>query len=193
MPIPIGVLAVAGAGVAPSAAGAYEQLETTVLTGVNSVTFSNLNSTYGSTYQHLQLRMVVQSTRGSSLDGIMVRFNGDTAANYSYHFLQGGNPSSVTSSAAANADKIFGGYIPGTTNSTSWSPSIMDILDAFETTKNKTTRSLTGQIDPNWQLTTFCSGSWRNTAALTSITIFSDVGTNFSIGSRISLYGLRSA
>jgi hypothetical protein len=191
MPIPLGVLAVAGAGGGGGGA-AYELLETQVLTGVNTVTFSNLNSSYGSTYQHLQLRMVVQSTRASSLDGVIVTFNGDTASNYSYHFLQGGNPSSVTSSAAANASKIFGGYIPGTTNATSWSPVIMDILDPFETTKNKTTRSLCGQIDANWQLVTFTSGSWRNTAALTSITVAPDVGTAFSIGSRFSIYGMRS-
>lgn len=169
----------------------YEWLQTQALTSAGTITFSNLNSAYAGTYQHLQLRMVVQSTRASSLDSIRITFNGDTAANYSFHFMQGGNPSTVTSSSGANSSNIFGGYIPGVSNSTSWSPSIMDIFDAFETTKNKTTRSLTGQVDPNWQLTTLCSGSWRNTSALNSISIFPEIGPNFSIGSRVSLYGIR--
>jgi hypothetical protein len=169
----------------------YEWLETQILSSAGTVTFSNLNSIYGSSYQHLQLRMVVQSTRASSLDSIRIQFNDDTAANYSFHFMQGGNPSTVTSSSGANANNMFGGYIPGASNSFSWSPSIIDIFDAFESTKNKTIRSLTGQIDPNWQLTTLCSGSWRNANALTSIRIFPEIGPNFSIGSRISLYGIR--
>jgi hypothetical protein len=177
----------------PIPAGGYHLLETQVLTGANTVTFSNLNTAYGADYQHLQLRMVVQSTRASSLDAIMITFNGDTAANYSYYFLQGGNPSSVTSSSAASASKLFAGYIPGTTNSTSWGPSIVDILDPFEITKNTTIRALAGQIDPNWQLTELTSGFWLNTNALTSMTVFADIGINFSTGSRVSLYGIRSA
>jgi hypothetical protein len=171
----------------------YELLETQILTGAqSSIVFSSLDSKYAADYQHLQIRGVVQSTRASSLDSLRIKLNGDTASNYSFHFLQGGNPSSVTSSSGANSNNIFAGYIPGTSNSFSWSPTITDILDAFETTKNKTTRSLTGQIDPNWQLTTFCSGSWRNTNALTSIEISPEIGPNFSIGTRISLYGMRA-
>jgi hypothetical protein len=173
----------------------YELLETVIVTsaGQTSLTFSNLNSIYSSTYQHLQIRAVVQTTRASSLDALRLQFNGDTGANYSFHYIQGGNPPSVISSNATNASNIFLGYLPGASNSTSWAPNIVDILDPFETTKHKVTRCLNGQVDPNWQTNLFTSGAWRNNNAITSIELKPDVGPNFSIGTRVSLYGMRSS
>ena len=68
MPIPLGVLAVAGAGAAPSGPGAYELIETTLLSSAQKqITFSNLN-TYSTTYEHLQIRASIRSNRTASND-----------------------------------------------------------------------------------------------------------------------------
>jgi len=198
MPIPLGVLAVAGAGAGPVVAGnAYEWLETTVLTGNQAtITFSNLNSTYGSTYQHLQLRMVLRTARsGQTNDTVIFNFNGDGGSNYFYHRLRG-NGSSVTSVAATNQARleVSDAVSAGNTGANIFTPVVMDILDPFETTKNTTIRHLTGQAATTYFGSgdiALWSGAWNNTAALTTIT-FDAIG-DFLTGSRFSLYGLRSA
>jgi hypothetical protein len=187
MPIPLGVLAVAGAGAGPSAGAAYELLETAYpSTGDSTVTFANL-SNYNM-YQHLQLRIV--SKRGSNRFG--VQFNNDTGSNYAMHFLfrnGGAVASGATTSTTAITTNI--GRTAGGNDSVG--ASIVDILDPFETTKNTTVRSLTGnQING---LVVLYSGVWLNTNALTEIDVVqtepsSGVST-WETGTRISLYGMR--
>ena len=189
MPIPLGVLAVAGAGGAAGGGAAYELLETAYpSTGDSTVTFANL-SNYNM-YQHLQLRIV--SKRGSNRFG--VQFNNDTGSNYAMHFLYGTGSSvasgSLTSQTAitTNVGRTAGG-------NDSVGASIVDILDPFETTKNTTVRSLTGnQING---LIILYSGVWLNTNALTEIDVVqtepSSGASTWETGTRISLYGMRSS
>lgn len=194
MPIPIGVLAVAGAG-AVAATGAYERLTTQILTGnQTTITFSNLNSTYGSTYQHLQLRIVAAANEISNINTIRMTFNGDTGTNYAIHRLFG-DGTTVTSDGNGTTPVIEAGEIPGGNidSGNAWGPVIIDILDPFETTKNKTIRSLSGNAAPQFPRLFFRSGLWNNTAALTTITMTCGTVNNFRTGSRFSLYGLRSA
>ena len=194
MPIPLGVLAVAGAGAGPVAGGnAYELLETQTIGsgGQTSVTFSNLNTNYGSIYQHLQFRMVVRDGNANSSVRTEIEFNG-SATGYASHELRG-NGSTVASTAATSETfgrpgRIIGGS--GTANA--FSAIILDILDPFETTKNTTFRALGGSTAYNYVFLT--SGFWNNTAAIASIKLQpeSGVGT-WAQYSRFSLYGLRSS
>lgn len=169
----------------------FHHLETVRLGGTAaSVTFSNL-ARY-SDYQHLQLRIVARTDRGSSLDSVQLQFNGDTNSNYSWHNLQG-NAASTSSQAGANAVRIPLAYTPGSTNTAnSFATAVVDIFDVFDTTKNKTVRSLSGQVDGNWTLINLWSGSWRNTDAISSIRLHSDNATNYVVSSRFSLYGLKT-
>lgn len=184
MPIPLGVLAVAGAGAGPVVAGnAYEWLETQVLTSDQaSVTFSNLNSTYGSTYQHLQIRMAVFSDTW-----ITMRMNGVTTGQYARHELRG-NGSTVISTGASNQNTMLIGLGSSATVPVA---TITDILDAFETTKNKTIRSLSG-VATTTSYIQLTSGVWLDTAAITSVEI-KHFDSTFKTGSRFSLYGMRSS
>ena len=112
MPIPLGILAVAGAGAA-GGGGAFDLLETTVLgSDTASVTFSNLN-TY-SAYKHLQIRLVARSTNASASRSVRIQFNGDTASNYAYHYLLG-DGSSVSSDASTSQTSTAHGRIEGNT------------------------------------------------------------------------------
>jgi hypothetical protein len=198
MPIPLGVLAVAGAGGGGGAAGAYEWLETvSVGTAVASVSFSNLNSTYGTTYQHLQLRATYRTSSVVGFNDMRLRFNSDTGSNYSFHALSTGESSLVVvSTGFANQTYARMGWAAGDNNNSNvFTASVVDILDPFETTKNKQIRALTGFMGTSGaeeRMVGLLSGDWRNTGAVTTITLSPAAG-NFPVGSRFSLYGMRSS
>lgn len=185
MLIPLGFLAASGVS-----AGSFDLLETQVLgSDTASVTFSSL-STYASTYQHLQLRITARSSWASAQAGLVMQLNADTGSNYSYHGL-GGNGSSVSSFAGANQSFMYQGVATGNTaTANAFSGVVIDILDSFETTKYKTVRALFGNSTTEVGIH---SGSWRNTNALTSILLKTDVTSNLLTGSRFSLYGWKAA
>jgi hypothetical protein len=188
---PLGILSAAGAG--GVVAGDFELISTTTLgTATPSVTFSNLGD-YSSTYKHLQIRMVAQNNAGATGfvdDGI--RFNGDTGSNYNSHVLFG-NGSSVASfdmNSAYGATAIWGTNSTRDGTTSAYAPNIIDILDAYSTTKNKTIRRLTGTTGGS-ALIILGSGLWRSTSSTTSLTLFGRVGDSYTIGSRFSLYGIK--
>jgi hypothetical protein len=183
MPIPLGILAAAGFR-PPAAGGSYDLIETiTLSSNASSVTFSNLG-TYATIYKHLQLRVVVRDTfTGGDGSTVLMRFNGDSGNNYSFHFLEG-NGSSVLSKNGVSTNRIL---FQQSSNG-NWSGDVIDILDAFDTTKNKTTRILCGA--PTVPYVGLLSGNWRNTAAITSILLQTE-GFNLASGSRFSLYGIK--
>jgi len=189
MPIPLGVLAVAGAGAGPVPAGnAYEWLETiSVGTAVASVEFTNVNTNYGSTYQHLQLRVTAKVS--SSVVNLDMTFNGDTASNYSWHELYG-DGSTVVSGAGAT-QTFMKAIISDAATANVFGAGVIDILDPFETTKYTTMRSLSGDVSGGRYII-LRSGAWRNTNAISSIKMNFTAG-NIAIGSRFSLYGMRSS
>lgn len=188
MLIPFGVFSAAGAG-GGAAAGAYELISSTILTGSQaSITFSNAGWT---TYKHLQLRIISRSDRGSGTgDGIALRLNSDTATNYSWHYLEG-NGSAAGSGASTSSTSIQIGSMPVASDTAGiFQANIVDILDFTSTTKNKTTRNLQGAVGANKQIW-LSSGAWRSTSAVTSLNIFSTTSSNFVSGSRFSLYGIK--
>lgn len=153
----------------------FHHLETVRLGGAAAtVTFSNL--TRYSDYQHLQLRVVQIGSNGSS----RMTVNGDTGSNYAEHQL--GSSGGVFSNGNANTTDFYLGAL----DTTNPSPFIVDILDCFETTKNKTFRTFFGSTG----IVGLRSGLWRNIAAINQLTLTSP-GT-FSAGSRFSLYGLKA-
>jgi len=186
MLIPLGFLAGSG-----GVEGDFELIETAIVSGTSTsaVTFSSLG-TYSSTYKHLQVRMAVRTNRTSfSTDFLKLTFNADTATNYSSHILYG-NGSSVLSEASASAAHIaLQRYGSGATENY-FGASVLDILDAYSTTKYKTIRNLGGASGSGQQIG-LDSGSWRNTASLTSLTITVGGGTLLVAGSRFSLYGIK--
>jgi hypothetical protein len=184
------------------AVGSYDLLATEILTSSqSSITFASLGD-YAADYQHLQIRVLARTTRTSNTDDVFaISFNGNTTmANYSHHFLKG-NGSSVSSTGTNWADSSNGIPIGHTTSSiavaSNYAPTIIDILDAFSSSKNTTVRSLSGWIDPNsnagyaQQSIQLSSGAFLNTSSITSISLGPTLSPNFVTGSRFSLYGLR--
>jgi hypothetical protein len=183
--IPLGILSSAGGGF-----GTYELIETQILgSSTASITFSGL-ATYASVYKHLQVRATLRTTRAATGEVFIMRFNADTGTNYSWHLLEG-NGSTVISAAGTTQDYMraaVGVGASGTTNG--FGAAVIDIVDAYATTKNKTIRSLSGQAT-NTNFIDLFSGSWRNTNAITSVTVAPLSTTDLAANSRFSIYGIR--
>ena len=182
MLIPFGILSAAGIG------SDYELIATTVLDStVASLTLSNLGD-YSGIYKHLQIRTVVRDNRAVTAQILAGRFNGDTGTNYTGHGLAG-NGSTVTSFRIAENTHVHAGLsASASATSGEYSASIIDILDAYSTTKYKVTRSMTGVAGP--ALIRMYSGLWLNTASTTSFTIFGSSGSLVA-GTRMSIYGIK--
>jgi hypothetical protein len=158
------------------AAGSYDLLATEILTGsTTSVTFSSLG-TYAADYQHLQIRTTIFSAQANLMT---LKLNATTETKS--HVLRGKN-SAVTSFEG-------GGYVLYCGSNTIPSATVIDILDPFETTKNKVVRSFSC-LDTEVAL---LSGLWLNTSVLDSIELPHPNAFNFLAGSRFSLYGIRKA
>jgi hypothetical protein len=191
MLIPFGVFS-AGAG-ATTPSSSFELISTAFGTGSSSViTFSSIPSTY----KHLQIRLVARGT--SNYNGYLkIQFNGDTASNYSWHSVNGGdNGSNVLSQAGSSQSSIlrnnYNDDIPSASNtSNAHGPGIIDILDYVSTTNYKTLRQSFGKNTDYGYIVGLSSGSWRSTSAINSITLTgTDLGS-FTTASRFSLYGIK--
>jgi hypothetical protein len=185
MPIPLGIMAVAGAGGA--AAGAYELISTTIADGsTGTITFSSLPSGY----KHLQVRATIRSSRSSNVDSLRVRLNGNTGSNYANHRLYG-QGSSVASDNDLSQTSMLGGLISSNQKATGiFSAAVIDILDCFTANKKPVIRSFVGTQTAGVDYIQLTSGLFNSDAAVTSVTLFPTTGPNWVSGSRFSLYGI---
>jgi hypothetical protein len=168
---------------APS--GAYDSIATVSGTGSSgTITFSSIPQNY----THLEIRQISRVTVASS--DCNIRFNGDTSTNYSWHRLMGNG------SAASAAAGVSNSYIelPATAYSSllanAYGSSVTSILDYANTNKFKTVRSLGGFEDNSSGLVLFCSGNWRSTSAVTSISLITGSGS-WTTDTQFALYGIK--
>jgi hypothetical protein len=165
----------------------FELIESVFVSiGTASVTFGNLTE-YANEYKHLQIRTVVKTNNASTGDGIRLRINNDSGANYFRHGLFA-NGTAASSFAVLNDTSLQFGNIAGATTAGLFGASIIDIVDAFSSSKNKTIKSLAGYAPFEIHLRTGARISLESTS---SIALFPVSGTNFVAGSRFSLYGIR--
>ena len=163
----------------------------TLSTTASSVTFSSIPSTY----KHLQIRSLSRNENASIGNAnLLVRFNSDSGANYTRHYLRGnGSAATTTGSSSQTSVIVQDGDLAYNTSSLFRAVSIIDIHDYASTTKYKTVRSFAGQ-DVNsgtaGVAVALSSALWLDTTAITSITITSSTGSNLSAGSTFALYGM---
>jgi len=167
----------------------YDSLATVTLsTSATSITFSGIPSGY----KHLQIRGIALGTAASS-GPMAIQFNGDTAANYSFHLLDGNGASAAAYGAASNTYARFYGYYDNISNTSFPLAAVVDVLDYTSTTKNKTVRGLAGmeKNGANYGEIQFSSSLWFATpTAITSITIYI-VGQSMATYSSFALYGIK--
>ena len=154
----------------------YEPIATTTLSSAqSSVTFSSISGSY------TDLVLVANGTASSDTD-IYVRFNSDSGTNYSRTYILGDGSSAVSgrNSNSTNASVIY--------FKTTQSSAIVNIQNYSNSTTNKTVLSRGNNSD----FTIAYVSLWRNTAAITSVTLSANVG-NINSGSTFTLYGIKAA
>lgn len=161
----------------------YEPIATTTLgTGAISITFSSISSAY------TDLRLVFVCTNASGGDQVKITFNGVTGTSYSYNYMYG-DGTTAGSGNAPNQPEInaaIGGI--STTVPTMYTADIFSY--AGSTYK---TCLVTGNEDKNGSgLVSRTVGVFKNTAAITSVTIAKSSGT-YAVGTRATLYGIKAA
>ena len=92
------------------AAPAMELISTATGTGSSgTITFSSIPSTY----KHLQIRYAVIATPSNG-PVTSLRFNGDTATNYTMHYVESNNSSVVSNNSTSRTNIVIGGWAFGT-------------------------------------------------------------------------------
>lgn len=187
--MPLQLLGVVASGV-EVASTSFESIATVTVGsgGAASVSFSSI----GTDWQHLQIRAIGRTNRVEvSGDYVKITFNADTGANYSDHYLRG-DGSGTSAGANVNNSAMFASRFSDSSHTSGvFGALVLDVLDYKNTNKYKTIRSL-GAYDNNGDGTiSFQSGSWRNTNAVTTITLVPGGGTSFSQYSHFALYGCK--
>jgi hypothetical protein len=158
----------------------YESIATTTLASTNStITFSSIPSTY------TDLVLIGAPIVSASLD-YKWYVNGDnTSGLYSQTRLLG-NGSSATSARTTAANFL---YLDATAPA---SGSVQNFVMNFMNYANATTyKTVLVRYNDAGTETAARVNLWRNTNAITSITISTDTST-FAIGSQFTLYGIKS-
>jgi hypothetical protein len=183
MPI-LGIMASSRPSAVWEPQGAYDALSTITVgaTAVASITFAGIPNTY----KHLQIRAFNRCSVNSGR--LRFQLNGDTAANYSGHYILGTGASALAG-GSANDTRLNGAYNNATADV--FSVNIIDILEYANTNTYKTMRNLSG-VDTNSVNgeVFFVSGNWRSTSAVSSILMYFDSG-NITQYSQFTLYGIR--
>lgn len=162
----------------------YDSLATTTLgANANNITFSSIPSGY------TDLRLVVRLIAASNGDNTFLRFNGDTATNYSVTPVVG-TGAGAQSNRTTNANAILVEE-SGTTSGVPYLI-IADIFSYSNTSMNKTALSTTS-YDKNGSGQVRAQASlWRSTAAINSVSV-NNFFNNFAAGSTATLYGILRA
>lgn len=164
---------------------AFESIATTVVGsgGTGSITFSSIPAGY----KHLQLRTMAKNN-GENISMRMTA-NSDSSSVYTIHELYGGG-ASASAAAQVNIAYYPCGLVGPASATGVFSSAVTDILDYQDTNKFKTMRTLTGYDANGAGYVELTSGVWRNTSAITSITIVPSGGT-FVQYSHFALYGIK--
>ena len=150
------------------------------------VTFSSLPQTF----QDLYLVANARGTTAATFIEFGIRLNGDTGNNYSRTVLYGDG--SATSIRGTNQPFFYAFYpIAASQTSNVFSAGVMHVLNYTSGSVNKTMISRDG-VASSSSITIASVGLWRNSAAVTSLSITPFSG-NIATGSTFALYGVRAA
>jgi hypothetical protein len=165
----------------------YEPIGTVTFNNTfSTTTFSSIPSTY------TDLRLVVVSTIATGTSELRARFNGDTAGNYSFTYIAGDGASSFSGYDPNRTSMGFGGFEMGTNKLAFYTLDVFSYAGStFKTSlgTESNDQNIGGGLGAGVGRRVNC---WRSTSAVTSLTVFSLAGTNFSSGNA-TLYGIKAA
>lgn len=166
-----------------AAGSTYTPLSTTTLgSAQSSFTFSSISGSY------TDLVIVASKITSGSAQGQMY-FNGDNSSGlYSATYLAG-NGSAASSSRSSGQNQFTMENVTLSTAS-DWVQFNINIMNYSNSTTYKTFLSRTTAAGYGTEARV---GLWRNTAAITSVTLLPANGLNFASGSTFTLYGIAAA
>lgn len=183
----MGILGIYASANYPRVTNSYESISTVTVGsgGAASISFSSIPSTY----KQLQVRGIGRTT--SSSNPIFIQLNSDTTtSNYYSHALYG-NGSAAYAQAEGSTYSQYVNYFPISTDTASaFGAVVIDVLDYQNTNKYKTVRALGGFDKNGGGFAWFNSTLWKNTNAITNITIQPYSG-NLAEYSSFALYGIK--
>ena len=160
----------------------YEKIATTTLgSAASSITFSSIPSTY------TDLRIVLVA-KGDQDQNTSIRFNSDTATNYSYTRLSGNGTTaeSFTNSSVSNVLLGQSGIIE------QFALITIDVFSyagsTFKTLLSSNSNSTNGVDDTLNRLV----GLWRSTSAINTVLLYQGAG-NYVAGTTATIYGILKA
>jgi len=164
-----------------AAGSTYTPIATTTASGsTTSVTFSSI----AGTYTDIVVVCSVQNA-ASGDNGLRMQFNSDTASNYSTTFIYGDGSSAASGRQTSTTGAQFGRSASG---------NITNSIGQVQNYSNSTTyKTVLGRGNNSAALVWASVSLWRNTAAVTSITIYNETSATISAGSTFTLYGITSA
>jgi hypothetical protein len=171
-------------------ANTYTLISSNVLSSsAASVTFSAIPATF----TDLVLKVNARGSDTGNYLSIQLRFNGDTATNYSrtaiYGYSPGGSFGSARGSSLSATTAMMSSNADSATANT-FGASVIDVLDYASTTKNKTMRAM-GGFDANGRgYFSLASSLGVGTSAINSITIGLD-SNQWGQYSHLALYGIK--
>ena len=164
------------------ASNTYDAIESiTLTTGSANVTFSSIPQTYTD--------LVIVSANAVAAGGTAytIRVNSDTGNNYSTTRLIG-NGTSASSDRGSNQSWIYAGSVKSSSDPIG--SLTINLMNYSNTATYKTILMRTNNDNANVAMSV---GLWRNTAAITSVSIGAEFSQNFVVGSTFSLYGIKAA
>ena len=175
-----------------AAGNTYEAIATLTASGgaATQLVMSSIPATY------TDLVLIVNG--GNSLSGATwaIQLNGDTGSNYSWTIMEGSGTTATSSRSSTSGLTIASMYFSYETGvGASGVTAIANFQNYANTTTYKTVLMRQNTVTaPNYPGVSAGVGLWRNTAAITSITIIIPGGaTNIASGTTFSLYGIKAA
>jgi len=163
------------------AGSTYSTIATTTLgSAASSYTFTSISGSYTDL-------IIVAQIKGTATTYLNLRFNGDTGTNYSRTTLSA-NGSTVTSERRTNQAQINTDYNEAVETNFNYI-NTLQIMNYSNTTTYKTVLCRANNAATGTGATV---GLWRNTAAITSVTLVANNNT-FDTGSTFTLYGITAA
>jgi hypothetical protein len=158
-----------------------------------SVTFSAIPSTY----TDLVLRYSARTNEADYYNDTKITFNGSTASNYSVTLLYGSPPNDYSSLRGSNAANLGRSYINANSSTSNTFASGEVYLPSYTTSQNKPIGgfSATENNTANSYQTLIAAtaGLFRDTTAISSITMAAQGSTLFVSGSSFYLYGIKNS
>jgi hypothetical protein len=175
-----------GAPPAPAFTSDYESIASLSGTGSSGViSFTSIPSTF----KHLQVRFIGAVSGTGGMDNPVMRFNNDSATNYSAHRLNG-DGASASADAFTTVAQMRAGFVNDSSNVDILGVGIIDILEYGNTNIYKTFRILSGVDRNGIGFVGLGSGNWRSTTAINRVDLIVN-GLNWTADSRFALYGIK--